>query len=99
MFFNRLGELRDRTHENQRLRASGLNLVVACIALWNTAYLDRAVAALRSAGEDVPDELLAHLSPLRWEHINLTGDYRRRSDARRRDGKLRPLRRVGPLTA
>jgi hypothetical protein len=25
--------------------------------------------------EGVPDHLLAHLSPLAWEHINLTGDY------------------------
>ena len=25
--------------------------------------------------EDVPDHLLAHLSPLGWEHVNLTGDY------------------------
>jgi TnpA family transposase len=33
MFFNRLGELRDRTLENQQHRASGLNLVVAAIAL------------------------------------------------------------------
>jgi hypothetical protein len=37
-------------------------------------YLNRAVAALREV-EDVPDHLLAHLSPLGWEHINLTGDY------------------------
>jgi TnpA family transposase len=36
VFFNRLGELRDRTFENQRYRASGLNLVVAAIILWNT---------------------------------------------------------------
>jgi TnpA family transposase len=35
VFFNRLGELRDRTHENQQHRASGLNLVVAAIAFWN----------------------------------------------------------------
>ena len=41
MFFNRLGELRDRTFENQRYRASGLNLVVAAIILWNTVYLSR----------------------------------------------------------
>ena len=45
VFFNRLGELHDRTHENQRHRASGLNLVVAAIVLWNTVYLERAVAA------------------------------------------------------
>ena len=24
---------------------------------------------------EVPDHLLAHLSPLGWEHVNLTGDY------------------------
>jgi glutamate decarboxylase len=34
VFFNRLGEIRDRSFENQRYRASGLNLVVAAIALW-----------------------------------------------------------------
>jgi TnpA family transposase len=25
--------------------------------------------------EEVPDHLLVHLSPLGWEHVNLTGDY------------------------
>jgi hypothetical protein len=32
------------------------------------------IAALRTV-EDVPDHLLAHLSPLGWEHVNLTADY------------------------
>jgi TnpA family transposase len=36
VFFNRLGELRDRSFENQRYRASGLNLAVAAIVAWNT---------------------------------------------------------------
>ena len=75
VFFNRLGELRDRTYENQRYRASGLNLVVAAIALWNTVYLERAIKMLREREQVIPDDLLAHLSPLGWEHINLTGDY------------------------
>ena len=74
VFIHRLGEIRDRTYENQQHRASGLNLLVAAITLWNTRYLNRAVAALRKA-DDVPDHLLTHLSPLGWEHINLTGDY------------------------
>lgn len=43
VFFHRLGELRDRTFENQSHRASGLNLVVAALVLWNTVYLARAV--------------------------------------------------------
>ena len=92
MFFNRLGELRDRTHENQRHRASVLNLVVAAIVLWNTVYLERAVAAIRETGQSVPDDTLAHLSPLKWEHINLTGDYHWRKDAGLRNRKPRPLR-------
>ena len=53
MFFYRLGEIRDRSYENQRYRASGLNLVVAVITLRNTMYLERAVTALqqRSASD------------------------------------------------
>jgi TnpA family transposase len=74
VFIHRLGEIRDRTYENQQHRASGLNLLVSAITLWNTRYLSRAVVALRET-KDVPDHLLAHLSPLGWEHINLTGDY------------------------
>jgi hypothetical protein len=57
-----------------RLPPSGLNLLVTAIILWNTRYLERAIAALREV-EEVPDQLLVHLSPLGWEHVNLTGDY------------------------
>jgi TnpA family transposase len=74
VFIHRLGEIRDRTYENQQHRASGLNLLVTAIILWNTRYLERAIAALREV-EQVPDQLLLHLSPLGWEHVNLTGDY------------------------
>src|ERR1035437_2631549 len=96
VFFNRLGELRDRTHENQRHRASGLNLVVAAIVLWNTVYLERAVAAIRQTGQVVAAEALAPLPPLKWEHINLTGDYHWRKDAGLRNRKSRPLRTGRP---
>ncbi len=50
MFFHRLGELRDRTAEDMAHRASGLNLVVNAIVLWNTTYLARAVAYARGQG-------------------------------------------------
>lgn len=75
VFFNWLGELRDRTFENQCYRASGVNLAVAAIMLWNTVYLARAVTQLRAEGHDLPDDLLAHIAPLGWEHISLTADY------------------------
>jgi Tn3 transposase DDE domain len=63
-FFNRLGEIRDRSYENQRHRASGLNLLVAAIILWNTTYLQRAVDHLRDQGHHSAFGDLAHLSPL-----------------------------------
>jgi Tn3 transposase DDE domain len=72
VFFNRLGELRDRSFENQRYRASGLNLGVAAIVLWHMVYLARSTEALREHGQEVDDKLLQHLSLLGWEHINLT---------------------------
>ena len=75
VFFHRLGEIRDRTFENQSYRASGLNLAVAAIILWNTVYLGRAVDELRSRGETIPDEIVAHIAPLGWEHIAFNGDY------------------------
>jgi TnpA family transposase len=92
VFFNRLGEIRDRSFEQQRYRASGLNLLTAAIVLWNTVYLERATSALRKHSQSIDDALFQYLSPLGWEHINLTGDYLWRSDARIGAGKFRPLR-------
>jgi TnpA family transposase len=91
VFLNRLGEIRDRSFENQRYRASGLNLVVAAIVLWNTVYLERAVQALRDSGKNVDEKLLPHLSPLGWEHINLTGDYIWQQNKQVEMGKFRSL--------
>jgi TnpA family transposase len=73
--FHRLGRLHDRTAQTQQHRASGLALVTAAIALWNTVYLGRALDAARRRGDLIPDALLAHLAPLGWQHLNLTGDY------------------------
>ncbi len=92
VFFYRLGEIRDRSFEQQRYRASGLNLITAAIVLWNTVYLERAIQALREHGIVVADELLQYLSPLGWEHINLTGDYVWHSDLKLKDGEFRQLR-------
>ncbi len=94
VFFNRLGEIRDRGFEQQRYRASGLNLLTAAIVLWNTVYIERAVNALREQGQEIDTDHLQYLSPLGWEHINLTGDYLWKSNARIGNGKFRPLRRL-----
>ena len=72
----RQGEIRDRTSEGQHFRIAGLNLLAAIIIYWNTLHLHDAVEARRRDGLDVPPELLAHISPLGWAHILLTGEYR-----------------------
>jgi hypothetical protein len=92
--FYRLGEIRDRSFEKQRYRASGLNLITAAIVLWNTVYLERATNALRGHAAPADDALLQYLSPLGWEHINLTGDYLWKSSAKVDAGKFRPLRAI-----
>ena len=74
--FHQRGELRDRTGEGQHYRIAGLNLLAAIVIYWNTLKLGEAVLAREQAGIDTPPELLAHVSPLGWEHINLTGEYR-----------------------
>lgn len=75
VFFNRLGEVRDRNFDHHRYRASGLNLVTAAIILWNTVYLERAIHSLEERGQSIDPNLFQYLSPLGWEHISLTGDY------------------------
>lgn len=75
VFLHQLGELRNRVAESMAYRASGLNLVVNAIILWNTVYLSRAVEYVRGQGVDIPDELLSQVAPLPWAHIALTGDY------------------------
>jgi Tn3 transposase DDE domain len=92
VFFHRLDEIRDRTFENQSFRASGLSLITAGIVHWNTVYLDRAVQQLRAQRVAVPDDLLAHVAPLGWEHIALTGDYV--WSAIKPEPSFRPLRDV-----
>lgn len=92
--FHRLGRLHDRTAQAQQHRASGLALVTAAIALWNTVYLGRALDAARRRGDLIPDALLAHLAPLGWQHLNLTGDYLWNADAGLGLDGFRPLRGV-----
>ena len=97
VFIHRLGEIRDRTYEQQRYRASGLNLVTAAIVLWNTVYLELATQALRNAGKLKDDSQLQYLSPLGWEHLNLTGDYVWRHNQKIDEGEFRPLRDIKSL--
>jgi TnpA family transposase len=93
IFFHRIGRIRDHALQAQTHRASALNLVAGAIVLWNTTYLQAARMHLTSLGRSVPPDLLQHLSPLGWQHINLTGDYLW-TDPDAPSSALRPLRQM-----
>lgn len=59
----------------QRHAQVGLNKGEAHHSLKNALHLDHAVEARRREGLDTPDHLLAHMPPLKWAHILLTGEY------------------------
>lgn len=65
VFIHRLGEIRDRTFENQKYRASGLNLIVTAIILWNTRYLARAIEFMRKKPRTC--QTISSPTCLRWD--------------------------------
>ena len=76
IFVGQRGEFRDRAYQDQVHGASCLHLLAAAVAAWMTQYLADSIDALHAAGEVVPDELIAHLSPVIWEPVNFPGQYR-----------------------
>ena len=58
----------------QQNRMAGLNMLAAIANYWNTSHLGEAVRQRQHASLTV--ELPAHISPLGWAHILLTGEYR-----------------------
>lgn len=91
IFFGKQGELRERTIQNQLQRATALNLIINAINIWNTIYLEKAIDYKKSIGEDVNEDLITHISPLGWEHINMLGEYSFNFDDNESKELTRPL--------
>jgi len=52
-----------------------LGLVLNCVVLWNTLYMNAALARLRGQGYPVRDEDVARLSAFVHHHLNVHGQY------------------------
>jgi Tn3 transposase DDE domain len=52
-----------------------LGLVLNCITLWNTVYLDAALTQLRADGYPVLEEDVARLSVYIRRHLNVEGRH------------------------
>ena len=68
----------------------------AIIIFWNTMKLGEVVANQTREGKLISSDLLAHVSPLGWEHINLTGIYSWDIEHQMAEG-FRPLRLPGRI--
>lgn len=90
LFFGKRGELRERGIQNQLQRASALNILINAISVWNTVYLTEATKLLEEKG-NLREDLLKHVSPLGWEHINFLGEYNFDTSKVASLNSLRPL--------
>jgi TnpA family transposase len=90
IFFGKRGELREKALQDQLQRASALNIIINAISVWNTVYLTQAVEYKKSLG-NFNVELLKHISPLGWEHINFLGEYKFDTNNLTTLNTLRPL--------
>jgi TnpA family transposase len=75
VFYGRRGEIRQRYREGQEEQLGTLGLVVNVLVLWNTYYMDAAIARLLSEGWEIKEEDKARLSPLPHSHLNMLGRY------------------------
>ena len=92
LFFAHQGQVRRAQPEDQANQASCLNLVTNAVIAWNTVYMAAVIDRLKSKGEQIAPEDLAHLSPARYDHINPYGRYQFRVDRWAGKKPLRPIK-------
>src|SRR5438105_6700389 len=61
--------------EGQEDQLGALGLVLNAIVLWNTRYMDLAVAQLRARGMELQEADIGRLSSLGFRHVNVLGRY------------------------
>ena len=71
----RKGELSHRYERGLENQLGSLGLVLNCVVLWTTVYLDAAVRQLRTQGYPVLEEDMARLSPFVRQHLGVHGTY------------------------
>ena len=64
IFHGKKGDLYQRYRDGMEDQLGALGLVLNCIVLWNTVYINAALEQLRAAGHPVLDEDVVRLSPI-----------------------------------
>jgi TnpA family transposase len=93
LFVAQQGEIRKRQPEEQLNQAACLNLVTNAVIVWNTVYMSAVLEQLKREGRQIDIADTKHLSPVRYEHINVFGKYKFPVAEELSRRKLRPLRK------
>jgi len=88
-------QIRKRYPDDQLNQAHCLNLVTNTVVVWNTVYMWEAIEQLKREGRQIDEEDVRHLSPARYEHINVYGRYFFPIGEEMNRKGLRPLRKPG----
>lgn len=75
LFHGKLGKIHQAYRSGMEEQLGALGLVLNCVTLWNTRYMDAALHQLRAQGYPVLDADRARLSPFVHKHINVLGSY------------------------
>ncbi|TDD36483.1 hypothetical protein E1286_38280 [Nonomuraea terrae] len=75
IFHGRKGEIYQRYHKGMEEQLGALGLVLNCVTLWNTFYMDKALDQLKAERYPLGEEDVARLSPFVRRHINVIGTY------------------------
>jgi TnpA family transposase len=98
LFHGQRGEVRQRYRQGQEDQLGALGLVLNCVVLWNTRYLDAAVRYLESHGQIIRPEDVTRLSPFIHRHLNVLGRFLFAVPEEVARGELRPLRDPATIT-
>jgi TnpA family transposase len=91
------GEIRKRYKEGQEDQLGALGLVTNAVVLWNTMYMQEALAEIQRNGQAIHEEDQSRLSPLGYKHINMLGQYSFSLKSGVKKGQLRPLRQTSQI--
>jgi TnpA family transposase len=69
------GKLRFKSELDQQIWSECGRLIANCILYYNASILSNVVAHKESIGDFQSVEMLKHISPVAWQHINLYGRY------------------------
>jgi len=91
VYFGRRGQFWENELQEQLQKSSCLTLILNAIVIWNTKYLKKAWEYYEKNNPGIDKNLLKHVSPINWEHINFLGEYSVETDIFLEEDNLRKL--------